>query len=98
MIARWEINPNNSEEWECEELIDDAGAAIATLEVFCGRNYPWAFDPAKKSWVRGGCFSDKASAALWAERVAGLHPTKPGDDREASPYGPRGFDTDGKDL
>ena len=30
---------------------------------------------------RGGAYYDRVEARLWCERVAGLHPAKPGDER-----------------
>jgi hypothetical protein len=37
---------------------------------------------------RGGPYSDRVAAMLWAERVAGLHPAKPGDERPPFYYTP----------
>jgi hypothetical protein len=80
----WRINPNFGGDWECEQYFAADGKCIATVE--CAgpemHPYPHAFDSVRKMWVRGVAFRDLMSAKAWAERIAGLHPQKPGDDRE----------------
>jgi hypothetical protein len=63
---------------ECEDLVTESGEVIAFVIDYDYACYPHA-DPQSGEWKRGGSFSDRAAAFLWCERVAGLHPLKPGD-------------------
>ena len=81
MSATWQVNPHSTEVWECEELVTEDGLHIARWENFAHGAYPSALNQATGNWERGGHFGDRVAAKLWAERVAGLHPAKPGDER-----------------
>ncbi|MGJ5075479.1 hypothetical protein [Bradyrhizobium oligotrophicum] len=74
----WLQNPHYP---ECEEYVDDRGQHIAAVEDFGYACYPRAYNPKDQRWERGGAYQDRVEAKLWAERVAGIHPTKPGDER-----------------
>jgi hypothetical protein len=75
MTATWQ--PKN---WHCDMLVAENGDAIAYVEDFGYAAYPMAIN-ATGNWERGGAFCDRVAAMQWAERVAGLHPAKPGDER-----------------
>ena len=62
---------------------------IARIEDFGYAAYPSALNAATGNWERGGAYSNCVEAMLWAERVAGLHPAKPGDERPAFYYEPK---------
>lgn len=85
-MTAWELNPNSTQDWDCEGLKNDAGEIIAYCESFDDgkRNFPHAI-AADGQWRRGGCFESVAYAKAWAERVAGLHPLKEGDYRSPGP-------------
>lgn len=77
MTATWQQNPYYL---ECEELVTETGLHIARIEDFGYACYPMAFNPATRNWERGGAFHDGVEAKLWAERMAGEHPLKRGDE------------------
>lgn len=81
MTATWQPNPNSTERWQCDELVTADGRHIAMVEDFGYAAYPSALNAATGNWERGGPHEDRVAAILWAERVAGEHPTKPGDER-----------------
>ena len=74
----WLQNPGYA---ECEEYVDHRGYHIAMVEEFSYGAYPTALNAATGNWERGGHFRSGVEAKLWAERVAGVHPVKPGDER-----------------
>lgn len=78
-------NPDGSPSFEhgyqVEVLVDDAGKEIAMLEDFGYAAYPCAINAKTGNLERGGPHTDRVAAILWAERVAGLHPVKAGDER-----------------
>jgi hypothetical protein len=76
----WQPNPHNSE-YQDDLLIDEHENVIARLEEFGYAAYPMAFNAVTGNWERGGAFDDRVAAMQWAERVAGLHPPKAGDER-----------------
>ena len=78
IMARWLPHPGYE---ECEELVTDDGLHIARIETFWYASYPSAYNVATGNWERGGAYQDAVAAKLWAERVAGEHPVKPGDER-----------------
>lgn len=88
MTAMWQINPYSRENWHCEILVDDDGGVIGIFEDFGYATYPTALNAKTKNWERGGPHLDGVEAKAWAERVAGLHPTKPGDERPPFYYKP----------
>lgn len=83
MVARWLPNPNYP---ECDELVTDEGLHIARIEDFGYAAYPSAYNSKEKRWERHGACTDRVEGMLWAERVAGEHPLKAGDDRPAFYY------------
>ena len=72
--------------WMVDDLVDEKGETIARTEQFYKSmpTYPMALNSKTGNWERGGPFEDGVKARQWCERVAGLHPTKPGDER--SPF------------
>lgn len=66
---------------ECEEYVDHRGFHIARIEDFGYAAYPSALNALTGNWERNGPMEDKVAGKLWAERVAGVHPTKPSDER-----------------
>ena len=80
-MPSWQPNPYSTESWQCDELVDDDGGHIARVEDFGYACYPCARNAVTGNWERGGAYSDRVAAMLWAERVAGVHPIKPGDER-----------------
>lgn len=80
MIARWVPNPSHSL-YVDDFLLTDGGVLVARVEDFGYAVYPCAVNSLTGRLERGGAFSDAVEARLWAERVAGIHPTKPGDER-----------------
>lgn len=80
-MATWKPNPNSTDDWQCDELVDDNDYVAARIETFDTRHYPMALNAATGNWERGGCYLDAVAAILWAERVAGIHPMKPTDER-----------------
>jgi hypothetical protein len=87
-MATWQPNPNSTDRWQCDELVTERGEHIARLEDFGHAAYPTAFNAATGTWERGGAYSDRVEAMLWAERIAGLHPRKAGDERPLRPLRP----------
>jgi hypothetical protein len=79
MVAMWHPNSNSDDNWHCDELVADDGNHIARVESFSHGHYANAFNPRDGEWHRSGRISDAVEAMLWAERVAGEHPLKPGD-------------------
>jgi hypothetical protein len=78
-MAGWQLNPKSTEDWENEDYVADDGEHIAMVETFSYGSYPHARDPATGEWRRGGCFESVVEAKAWAERIAGVHPRKPGE-------------------
>ena len=74
----------NPEYPECEEYVDHRGHHMARVEDFGYAAYPSALNAATGNWERHGPTQDRVEGKLWAERVAGIHPVKPGDER--SPF------------
>lgn len=85
-MSGWVPNPKYQ---ECDEYVTDDGQHIAAIEDFGYAAYPSAHNAATGNWERGGAYTDRVEAMLWAERVAGVHPLKPGDERPAFYYDPR---------
>lgn len=78
----WNLHPKSRGDWELEQYFADDGKCIATVERSNGESamsFPRAFDPIDKLWKRGGAFKGKDEAKLWAERIAGVSPPKPGE-------------------
>lgn len=73
--------------YQVDRLVDEAGDTIAMIEDFGYACYPSALNAVTGNKERGGAYRDRVSAMLWAERVAGLHPPKPEDERPAFYYG-----------
>jgi hypothetical protein len=76
----WQPNPHHSD-YRDDLLMTDDGVCIARIEDFGYAAYPCAINAATGNLERGGPYNDRVAAMLWAERVAGVHPTKPGDER-----------------
>lgn len=74
--------------YQVDILVDDDGREIAMLEDFEYAAYPCAINCKTGNLERGGPHTDRVAAILWAERVAGVHPGKPGDERPAFYYKP----------
>ncbi len=66
--------------YRVDDLIVD-GKTIARIETFSYASYPCAINAKTGNLERGGGYRDEVEAKLWAERVSGLHPAKPGDKR-----------------
>lgn len=81
MPITWQPNPNTTEDWHCDMLADENGVAWAYIEDFGYAAYPMAMNAATGNWERGAPHFDRVAAMQWAERVAGVHPGKPGDER-----------------
>jgi hypothetical protein len=81
----WVQNPHYP---QCEEYIDHHGLHVARIEDFGYAAYPSALNAATGNWERHGPTSDRVAGKLWAERVAGVHPPKPGDERHPFYYAP----------
>ncbi len=86
MTARWIDNPHDHGYEKDEILMTEDGVAIARLEGFGYACYPCAINAKTGQLERGGAHQDRGRAKLWAERVAGLRPTLPGDERPAFYY------------
>ncbi len=80
-MASWLPNPDSTDDWQCDELVTDKDEHIARIEDFGYACYPSALNAATGNWERGGPYDDRVEAMLWAERVAGEHPSKAGDER-----------------
>ena len=80
-MANWHPNPHSTDHWQCDELVDDNGNHIARIEDMGYACYPSALNARTGHWERGGAYRDRVAATLWAERVAGEHPAKTGDER-----------------
>ena len=84
MTPVWRPNPNVND-YDSDVLADDEmherGVCVATIEDFGYACYPTALNAETGNVERGGPHQDRVAARQWAERVAGLHPTKPGDER-----------------
>lgn len=78
------------EDPDCEEYIDHRGHHIAVIQDFGYAAYPAALNAATGNWERHGPTQDRVAGKLWAERVAGIHPVKPGDERPPFYYTPEG--------
>jgi hypothetical protein len=85
-VAGWVPNPNYQ---ECDEYVTDDGRHIARIEDFGYAAYPSALNAATGNWERYGACLDRVEGMLWAERVAGIHPLKPGDEMPPFYYMPR---------
>jgi hypothetical protein len=82
MVAQWQpMAPPASGYEQLDKLVDDSGHTVAFLEDFGYAAYPCALNAATGNWERGGAYRDRVEAMQWAERVAGLHPGKLGDER-----------------
>lgn len=82
-MAVWQPNPLNPD-YTDDILVTDDGNVIARVERFYdedGPSYPCAVNVVTQNLERGGAMTCHVEAKLWAERVAGLHPVKPGDER-----------------
>lgn len=88
MIATWQPNPSSYEGYQVDDLVTPSGNIIARIEDFEYAAYPCAINAATGNLERGGAYEDRVEAILWAERIAGLHPVKPSDDRPAFYYRP----------
>ncbi len=86
MPPTWQPNPNTDDAWQCDMLVDEHGNAIAYLEDFDYAAYPCALNASTGNWERGGPHEDRVAAMQWAERVAGIHPAKQGDERPSFYY------------
>lgn len=75
-MAKWVASAH-----EEEVLVTDGGEIIARVEDFGYACYPCAINAKTGNLERGGAYYDKVEAKLWAERVAGEHPSKPEDVR-----------------
>jgi hypothetical protein len=85
-MSGWEPNPHYE---QCDEYVTDDGQHIARIEDFGYAAYPSALNAATGNWERHGATEDRVAGMLWAERVAGIHPVKPGDERPPFYYSPR---------
>ena len=70
----------DDDDYRVDDLIID-GETVARIEVFWYASYPCAINAKTGNLERGGAYHDEVQAKLWAERVAGLHPTRPTDER-----------------
>jgi hypothetical protein len=75
----WQPNPHHSE--YPDDLLTDGVSVIGRIEDFGYAAYPMAYNASTGNWERGGGYDDRVAAMQWAERVAGLHPPKAGDER-----------------
>ena len=95
MTPKWHAIAGHDEHHQIDALLadeNDPGSIIAMVEYFGhGCHYPCAINAATGNLERGGPM-DGIAAVQWAERVAGLHPPKPGDERPPFYYrrGPDG--------
>lgn len=81
MTATWQPNPFVTD-YQDDHLVDDDGTHLARIEDFgMGVCYPSAINAATGNLERGGPHKDPVEAMQWCERVAGIHPVKPGDER-----------------
>lgn len=67
-------------------LLDEKDEILGMVEDFGYACYPSAVNSVTKNRERGGSYQDRVEAKAWVERVAGLKPTKPGDERPAFYY------------
>lgn len=74
--------------YQVEDLVDENGNILARIEDFGYAAYPCAVNAVTGNLERNGPTYDRVAGKLWAERVAGLHPTKPGDERPPFYYSP----------
>lgn len=91
MIAAWKAVSDEGDgtygkTYQVEQLVTPDGKVIAMLEDFGYAAYPCAINAQTGNVERGGAYFDRVAAILWAERIAGLHPTKSGDHRPAFYY------------
>jgi hypothetical protein len=87
----WTANPHTTKHHESDDiLIGSDGANLARVEDFGYACYPCAISAKTGNLERGGPMRDRVEAKLWAERVAGLHPNKPGDERPPFYYSAEG--------
>lgn len=89
MTTTWQPNPHTAgdDHYECDDLLMDGDRCIGRVEDFGYACYPMAVNVKTGNVERGGAYTDRVEAKLWVERVAGLHPPKPGDERPAFYYG-----------
>jgi hypothetical protein len=83
MRATWSPNRRAEEEEGVADdlLVDDSGVQLARVEDFGYACYPCAINAKTGNLERGGPTKDRVEARLWCERVAGLRPARPGDER-----------------
>lgn len=87
-VPTWQPDPSSYEGYQVDNLVTPDGNIVARIEDFGYAAYPCAINATTKNLERGGAYSDRVEAILWAERVAGLHPAKPHDARPAFYYDP----------
>lgn len=80
-MPTWTPSPHSTDSWQDDHLIDEKGVHIARVEDFDNACYPSAINAKTGNLERGGAYTDRVAAMLWAERVAGVHPEKTGDER-----------------
>ena len=85
----WRPHPYVTD-YDYEILASDEDIAkdecVGWLEDFGYACYPSAINAVTGNRERGGAYTNRVNAKLWAERVAGLHPAKPTDERPAFYY------------
>lgn len=89
MTAQWTPVRDGDDGYMVDDLITNDGTAIARIEVFWYASYPCAINAKTGNLERGGAYHDEVEARLWAERIAGLHPKKPTDERPPFYYSPK---------
>lgn len=90
-MATWQPNPHH-DDYQDDLLMDEHGNCIGRVEDFGYACYPTAINAATGNMERGGAYKDRVAAIQWVERVAGEHPTKPGDERPPFYYEPESKD------
>lgn len=85
MTPKWHAAAGKDEHHQVDTLLADEnipGSIIAMVEYFGhGCYYPCAINAKTGNLERGGPMEDPVAAVQWAERVSGVHPPKPGDER-----------------